>query len=95
MTFHAAPSPVRSLEARYYTDPAIYRAEQAGLLARTWQFAGHASQLQNPGDYFTFQIAGEELFAILGRDGQVRAFYNVCRVSSTMPSGPDVAEDAP
>ena len=79
MTFHAAPSPVRSLEARYYTDPAIYRAEQAGLLARTWQFAGHASQLQNPGDYFTFQIAGEELFAILGRDGQVRAFYNVCQ----------------
>ena len=28
------PDPVRSLEARYYTDPDIYVAEQKGLLAR-------------------------------------------------------------
>lgn len=79
MTVHAAATPVRTLDARYYTDPAIYWSELQGLLARTWQYAGHASQLQNPGDYFTFEIAGEDLFAILGRDGTARAFYNVCQ----------------
>ena len=42
-----------SLEARYYTSDAIYAQEVAGLLSRTWQFAGHASQLQKAGDYFT------------------------------------------
>ena len=71
--------PLKSLAARYYTDPAIFAAEQQGLLARTWQFAGHASQLERPGDYFTFEIAGESLFCIMGRDGTVRAFYNVCQ----------------
>jgi len=71
--------PVRALDARYYTDPAIWDAERRGLLGRTWQFAGHASQLQNPGDYFTFEIAGESLFAILDRHGETRAFYNVCQ----------------
>ncbi|MFY0309058.1 aromatic ring-hydroxylating dioxygenase subunit alpha [Leisingera sp. D0M16] len=68
-----------SLEARYYTDPAIYKAELKGLLARTWQFAGHASQIPNIGDYFAFEIAGQNLFAIRGRDEVIRTFYNVCQ----------------
>lgn len=62
-----APEPLRSLEARYYTDPAIFETETAGLLARTWQFAGHASQVEKPGDYFALEIAGESLFCIRGR----------------------------
>ena len=33
-----------SLEAWYYTGPKVFEVEQKGLLARTWQFAGHASQ---------------------------------------------------
>ncbi len=70
---------VRSLEARFYTDPAVFRAEQDGLLCRTWQFAGHVSQLEKPGDYFTFEIAGQSLFCLRGRDGDLAAFYNVCQ----------------
>ena len=70
---------VRTLEPRYYTDPEIFRVELEGLLARTWQFAGHVSQVADPGDYFTFSIAGENLFCIRGRDGEIRVFYNVCQ----------------
>ena len=69
----------RSLEARYYTDPVIFQAECDGLLARSWQFAGHASQLEKPGDYFAFHIAGQSLFCIRGRDDVIRTFYNVCQ----------------
>jgi phenylpropionate dioxygenase-like ring-hydroxylating dioxygenase large terminal subunit len=68
-----------SLEARYYTDPAVFEDEMNGLLARTWQFAGHAADIPNVGDYFAFQIAGQNLFAIRGRDEVVRTFYNVCQ----------------
>ena len=71
--------PVRSLAARYYTDPHVFEVEKAGVLARTWQFAGHASQLENAGDYFAFEIADESLFCIRGRDGVIRTFYNVCQ----------------
>ena len=68
-----------SLDGRYYTDPEVFKVEQNGLLARTWQFAGHASQIPNTGDFFTFQLAGENLFCIRGRDGEIKCFYNVCQ----------------
>lgn len=70
---------IRSLAARYYTDPEIFRLETAGLLARTWQFGCHLSEIAEPGAYTTFEVAGESLFAIRARDGQVRVFYNVCQ----------------
>ncbi len=71
--------PMRSLEARYYTDAAIYKAELLGVLAQTWQFAGHASQLNKPGDYFCFDIAGESLFCIKTKENEIKGFYNVCQ----------------
>ncbi|MEO0931132.1 MAG: aromatic ring-hydroxylating dioxygenase subunit alpha [Pseudomonadota bacterium] len=71
--------PTRTLAARYYTDPQVFIAECAGLLARTWQFGCHASDLVGPGAYATFEIAGESLFAIRGQDDQIRVFYNVCQ----------------
>ncbi|NNE80718.1 MAG: aromatic ring-hydroxylating dioxygenase subunit alpha [Silicimonas sp.] len=71
--------PVRSLAARYYTDPEVFRLETEGLLARTWQFGCHTSDLPEPGAYATFEIAGESLFAIRGHDDRIRVFYNVCQ----------------
>ncbi len=71
--------PILSLEARYYTDPAIFEIEKAHMLAKTWQFAGHISQVENVGDYFTFSIAGENLFCIRAQKDKIRIFYNVCQ----------------
>jgi phenylpropionate dioxygenase-like ring-hydroxylating dioxygenase large terminal subunit len=70
---------VRTLDPRYYTDPDIYRRECDGVLSRTWQFAGHSSALEEPGDYFAFEIAGQQLFCVLDANSEVRAFYNVCQ----------------
>ena len=70
---------IRSLAARYYTDPQVFKLETDGLLARTWQFGCHRSELAKTGDYTTFEIAGESLFAIRGRDDKIRVFYNVCQ----------------
>ncbi len=74
-----SPVPVTALAPRYYTDPAIWQAERDGLLSRSWQFAGHVAEVANPGDYFTFEVAGENLFCIRGQDGALRTFYNVCQ----------------
>ncbi|MEM9579496.1 MAG: Rieske (2Fe-2S) protein, partial [Pseudomonadota bacterium] len=71
--------PVKSLEARYYTDQQVFKVETQGLLARTWQFGCHTSELAETGAYATFDIAGESLFAIRGRDDKIRVFYNVCQ----------------
>ena len=79
LTVRDAAAPVHSLEARYYTDPAVFERERTGLLSRTWQFAGHESLVRNEGDYFTVEVAGESLFCVRGRDGCLRSFYNVCQ----------------
>ncbi len=74
-----ADQPIHSLEARYYTDPDVFRAEQEGMFTQTWQFAGHQSQLSDPGDYFSFEIAGQNLFCLMDHDREIRTFYNVCQ----------------
>ncbi len=71
--------PVRTLDARYYTDSNLFEQEQRGLLARTWQFACHSSEIAEPGCYTCFSIAGQNLFAVRGQDSEIRAFYNVCQ----------------
>ena len=71
--------PIHSLEGRYYTDPEIFQIETEGLLANTWQFACHSKEIAEAGAYTCFEIAGESLFAVRGRDEKIRVFYNVCQ----------------
>ena len=70
---------VHTLDPAYYTSDAIYQQECFGLFMYTWQFAGHVSQAPNPGDYFTFEIAGQQLFCIRNYDNVLNTFYNVCQ----------------
>ncbi len=69
----------KSLEARYYTDPDVFRVERDGLFLNSWQFAFHSSVLSSAGDYHCFELGDESLFAVLGRDGEIRVFHNVCQ----------------
>ena len=72
-------NPVYALDAAHYTDPALFEREQECIFRRTWQFAGHVSQLERSGDYFALELHGRSLFCVKDRDGGVRAFYNACR----------------
>lgn len=62
----------------FYVDPEVFKNDCTTVLAATWQFACHASQIENPGDYVAFEMAGESLFVVRDGDGSVRTFYNVC-----------------
>lgn len=76
--FRADPKHSFTLPARFYTDPGIFEAEKAAIFYRTWHYAGHASQVAEPGMYLTTQIHEQNVFVARGRDGELRAFYNVC-----------------
>ena len=78
MTTMQANGLERALDARYYTDPELFARERDKIFHRTWQFAGHVSQIERPGDYFTFELGGQNLFTIRASDGAVRTFFNVC-----------------
>lgn len=67
-----------------YTDPDIYALEQARIFARTWQFIAHDSELQNPGDFRSTELAGQPVLAVRGQDGALRLFLNSCRHKGTM-----------
>ncbi|MGP0019760.1 MAG: aromatic ring-hydroxylating oxygenase subunit alpha [Candidatus Sulfotelmatobacter sp.] len=75
-----------TLPAPFYTDPNILVAEREKIFGRTWQVVGRASQVANPGDYFTTDLIGEPLLLVRGGDGKLRGFYNVCRHRAGPPA---------
>ena len=75
-----------TLPAELYTSPSVFAAEKEQIFRRTWQVAGHASQVANPGDYFTTELLGEPLVFVRGLDGNLRGFYNVCRHRAGPPA---------
>jgi choline monooxygenase len=75
-----APLPEAStIPAPWYVDPRIAELEAANVLSKTWQVIGRTDQIEKPGDFVTFTLAGEPIVAVRGNDGELRAFYNVCR----------------
>ncbi len=63
----------------WYTDAGFLAAEQEKVFGRTWQLAGRAEQVAEPGQFFTTEIGGESVIVARGDDGKLRAFSNVCR----------------
>lgn len=78
-----------TLSARHYWDPQIHELEKERIHYRNWHFIGHVCEMKQPGDYVTGWIADQHVFAIRGRDGQLRGFYNVCqhRAHELLPEG--------
>ena len=68
-----------TLPSRCFFDHEIYDREIGPIFHAGWQPAGHADDVREPGDYLTARVAGEEIAVIRGRDGVLRAFFNVCR----------------
>ncbi|HEX8169697.1 MAG TPA: SRPBCC family protein [Thermoanaerobaculia bacterium] len=68
-----------TLPSRYYFDADVLARENERLFARTWQLAGRAEQVREPGQYFTATIAEEPVLVVRGSDGVLRAMSNVCR----------------
>ena len=71
------------LPARAYHDPELFELEKARLFRRYWQIVGHVSDLPEPGDWITLDIADERAMVVRGHDGGLRAFHNICRHRGT------------
>jgi choline monooxygenase len=68
-----------TIPAPWYLDPRIADLEAQGVFAKTWQAVGRTDQVREKGQFFTATIAREPLVVVRGQDGELRAFYNVCR----------------
>jgi len=68
-----------TIPAPWYFDTRIAQLERDSVFAANWQVVGRADQVRQPGQFFTIDVNQEPLLIACGEDGQLRAFYNVCR----------------
>jgi len=78
-----APPVPKTLPARYFTDPEMYRREIEAFYFGSWICAGRAGQIAAPGEYFLRDVCGESIIVTRDAGGLVRAFHNVCRHRGT------------
>lgn len=69
----------QSLQADAYTQKEWFNADLNTILAKSWQWVCHIEKLREPGSYVTIEIANQPIAVVRGRDGVLRAFYNVCK----------------
>ena len=68
-----------TIPASWYIDPAALPIEREHIFGRTWQLVGRVDQVLKGGDFFTCSVLDEPLVVTRATDGQLHAFYNVCR----------------
>jgi choline monooxygenase len=68
-----------TLPFAWYSDEQLLRRERASIFARSWQYAGRAAQVAEPGSYLATDAGGVPILVTRDREGSLRAFVNVCR----------------
>jgi glycine betaine catabolism A len=84
--FHAVDRPLEraaTLPGRMFSDPEVYAAEVDRLFRHVWQCVGRADEIQRPGDFRTYEIAGSGVIVLRNADGDLKAYHNVCRHRGT------------
>jgi choline monooxygenase len=69
----------RSLPWAWYADADVLRREGERIFARSWQYAGHLGQIGETGGFFAATAGQIPVVVTRARDGELRAFLNVCR----------------
>jgi len=68
-----------TLPFRWYTDEEVLRRERSLIFARSWQYAGRAAQVAEPGSFLATDAGGVPVLVTRDDGGALRAFLNVCR----------------
>ncbi len=68
-----------ALPAWVYAHPGLEPLEIERILATCWQIVCHLNSVPRAGAYLVFDLAGESIIVLRGRDGELRAFHNTCR----------------
>src|SRR5688572_29966117 len=72
-----------TLPGRFYASSDVLAEEWERIFFRRWLCAGREELIPAPGDYFTREIGTESVIILRDRNGEIRAFYNVCRHRGT------------
>lgn len=67
------------LDARIYSDDALYQLELERVFARSWLLLGHDSHIKETGDFLNTYMGEDPVIAVRQKDGSIRVFLNQCR----------------
>ena len=62
-----------------YWDEEVAALEDANVFRQDWVCPGLAEEIPEWGDYITYTIAGEPVFVIRDKAGEIKTYSNVCR----------------
>ena len=68
-----------SMPPRAYVSEAFHELEMEHIFRREWQCVGRVDEVEKPGDYLAWEIAGEPVLVVRDEQGTLRALSNVCR----------------
>ncbi len=69
----------RGLPGWAYHSTALLELEKEHVFRNHWQIVCHVSDVPEAGDYLTMDVVGERALVVRDKDGDVRAFHNICR----------------
>ena len=68
------------LPPRCYVDPEFYEFEKTAVFDTEWLCVGRASQIPEPGDYFTATLVGDEpVVVVRNKDGHINVMSSICQ----------------
>jgi phenylpropionate dioxygenase-like ring-hydroxylating dioxygenase large terminal subunit len=68
-----------ALPSDWYVEPAYLDGELARVFDRSWQYAGPAELVAEPGTFLTTRAVRVPIVVTRDTDGELNAFVNVCR----------------
>ena len=81
----------RTLPQAMYTSAEHHALEWDRLLGKSWLLVLREADVARPGDYRVVELHGESILVVRSEDGNLRAFFNLCRHRGTRlcdrPSG--------
>ncbi len=72
-----------TLPFSWFADPAVFRLEQERIFGTSWQYAGVADWVAEPGQYFTCRAGLVPVVVVRDHDGSLNGFVNICRHRAT------------
>src|SRR5579871_3724898 len=73
------PGLEKTLPSEWYRSCGFFQLEKERIFCREWLCVARAEELVEPGDHIVVDVLGESILVVRNREGELRAFYNVCR----------------
>jgi len=68
-----------AIDPYFYRSHATFAKELDDILFRSWLYAGHVSQIPEPGDFLQYELGEDAIIVSRDLEGEVQAQFNICR----------------